>query len=174
MEIPVYSDSIEFEHAGKKYRVDTVEEAVALRLQLEQSDMTHGSYREGHRVWTPDLVMELLTGVGDLQKKFLSVICGTVPGIEDIVSLPSASIVDKMGIDSEVALAGVVSGLSKQLRKMSVRTADVYRVDAHWYGKKKIRCFTVSPDFKDAVTELGFPDAWDTAEKKGVPDAAST
>jgi hypothetical protein len=157
--------AIEFEHAGKKYRVDTVEEAVALRFELEKSDTERGSYSEAHRAWTPDLAMELLNGVGELQKKFLAVICG------DVAGLRSESITESMGIDSEVALAGVISGLSKQLRKMSVRTSDVYRVDVHWNGKNKVRCFFIAQDFKDAVDELGFPDAWDKSKKKGAPDA---
>ncbi len=160
--------AIEFEHAGKTYRVDTVEEAVALRYRLEQHDVMHGSYSEQQRVWTPDLVMDLLNGVGELQKKFLSVLCQGECGYR------SETIAENMGLDSEVALAGVVSGLSKQLRKMSIRTADVYRVDVHWNGKNKVRSFAVSPDFQDAVTELGFPDAWEKAKKKGALDASTT
>jgi hypothetical protein len=160
--------AIEFEHAGKKYRVDTVEEAVALRYRLEQHDVMHGSYSDAQRVWTPDLVMELLNGVGELQRQFLSVLCGGLAGYQ------SETITATMGLDSEVALAGVVSGLSKQLRKMSIRTADVYHVDVRWNGKHKVRTFIPSPDFQESVTELGFPDAWEKSEKKGAQDAAST
>ncbi|SRR5216684_4459169 len=157
--------AIEFEHAGKKYRVDTVDEAVALRFRLEQSDVVNGSYGQHSKVWTPDLVMDLLNGVGDMQKKFLSVLCSGG------ASYRSDVITESIGLDSEVALAGVVSGLSKQLRKMSISTADVYRVDVQWKGKSKDRFFEVSLDFRDAMTELGFPEAWEKAKKKGAPDA---
>ncbi len=86
--------------------------------------------------------------------------------------MKSDLIVERMGMDSEVALAGVISGLSKQLRKMSLSPRDVYFVDVQWKGKSKERLFLLSSDFREALNELGWPDVW-ISNEKGASDAAS-
>ncbi|MGA2000877.1 MAG: hypothetical protein ABSG52_12855 [Terriglobales bacterium] len=158
--------AIEFQHKGTKYRADTPAEAVALRMELERRDAAEGDVFR-HSAWTPDLAEELINGIGELQKKFLAVLC------ERATPTKSKTVAERMGLDSEIALAGAISGLSKQLRKMSLTPRHVYAVDVEWKGKSKERSFSLLEDFREALTELGWPDAWVSTEK-GATDAAST
>src|SRR5271167_637734 len=106
--------AIEFEHAGKKYRADTPAEAAALRFELERQDAVDGTYAK-RNIWTADRTMDLLNGIGDLQKRFLTVLAQ-----QPHSNINSEALTKAVGLDSEMALAGVVSGLSKQLQKMSI------------------------------------------------------
>jgi hypothetical protein len=157
--------AIEFEHKGVKYRTDSVQEAVSLRASLAQYDdiLGYGS-ENAPRIWTADLAMDLLNNIGELQKKFLAT-------LSNGANLSSSSLVEAIGVDSEIALAGVISGLSKQLRKMSTNSASLYNVEVVWKGKGKTRFFKLSSDFRDALLELGWPEAWQTGKEN---DATST
>lgn len=160
--------AIEFEHRGIKYRVDSAHEAAELVFNLDQHEALHGSYRlredKPTRVWTADLAMDLLKGIGEMQQKFIAILNGGA-------SVKSGRLAEELKLGSEVALAGVVSGLSKQLRKMSIHPSSLYRVDVEWKGKEKVRSFALSSDFRDALTELGWPEAWQAGKEN---DAAST
>ena len=145
--------AIEFEHRGKKYRADTAKEAAELQFHLEQHDATQGVYQHP-RVWTDDLALDLLNGIGEAQKKLLALLV-------DVAGRRSTTLVDELGLDSEIALAGVVSGLSKQLRKMDMSPHDVYRVEVTWKGKTKERVFVLLDDIREAFYDLGFPEAWE-------------
>jgi len=150
--------AIEFEHRGKKYRADTAKEAADLQYFLERSDVVDGAYRTP-KVWSADLAMELLNGVGEAQKKFLALLAGNP-------SMRSTALVEGIGLESEIALAGVVSGLSKQLRKMSMSPNEVYTVEVLWKGKGKERFFSLLRDLSDTFIEIGFPEAWESKKSK--------
>ena len=154
--------AVEFEYRGKKYRVDTVQEAVELSHELEKHDALHVHYGSTptQRVWTADVAMDLLNGIGELQHKLLRNIPFTPNGIS------SETLTERMGLESELVLAGIVSGLSKQLRKMSISPSDLYRVSVQWQGKNKKRYFELLPEFRDAANELGWPDAWEQKAKR--------
>ncbi len=158
--------AIEFEHNGTTYRVDTAAEATELQHKLKMHDALYGSYGSAipQKIWSADLAMDLLNGIGELQKKFLAV-------LSNRDQLSSGELVERIGLESEVALAGVVSGLSKQLRKMSINPASLYSVEVVWKGKGKTRFFRLSGDFHGALIELGFPEAWQAGKES---DAAST
>ncbi len=160
--------AIEFEHKGVKYRADTVQEAVSLQASLKQYDTMFDSDgpQTAPHVWTADLAMELLDNTGELQKKFLATLSSGT-------SLSSGSLAEMIGVESEIALAGVISGLSKQLRKMSINSNSIYSVDVVWKGKGKTRFFKLSSDFHNALVELGWPEAWQT-ERKEQNETAST
>lgn len=164
--------AIEFEHRGKKYRVDTAREAAELQFELERHDAMFGTYGgdSSKRVWTADLAMDLLNGIGDTQKSLLAALVRQ-PFSH---SLRSDQLVEGMKLDSEMALAGVVSGLSKQLRRMSIAPPDLYRVTVEWRAKGKVRTFHLTEDFANALAELGWPDSWENAKKKGAQNAPST
>lgn len=158
--------AITFEHNGKSWRADTVEEALKLRRRLEALDKAAwGSGVEPEKAprWTPDLVVDLLEGLGDLQGAFLRVLF-------DNKQITSGKAVKQLGLDSEIAFAGVLSGLSKQLKKIGLKPWELYSVVVSWAGKEKTRMFQLSPDFRFVAMEVGWPDSW----QKGVEHAAST
>lgn len=149
--------SIEFEHEGKKYRADTAKEAVELQRLLEKKDLDRSAQPIRH--WPVDVALDFINGMGEMQKKFLAILA-------DGASIPSDTMVDALRLDSEIALAGVLSGLSKQAKKMKVNPHNIYYVEVEWAGKKKERYFRLMSDFRDALTELNWPDAWESEKKK--------
>jgi hypothetical protein len=148
--------AIEFEHRGKKYRADTAKEAAELQRLLDKQDMDQGA--QPIRYWPADAALEFLESLGDLQKKFLAV-------LSEGASVPSETIIRALGLDSEIALAGVISGLSKQAKKANVNPHNIYFVNVEWTGKTKERYFRMMNDFREALVELNWPDAWEQKKR---------
>jgi hypothetical protein len=157
--------AIEFMHRGKRYKADTAGEAAEMRQLLEQQDREAGTTSFGFlsaflpRMWNPDEALELVEGLGELQKEFLAKLMAGA-------SLPSEMLYLSMKLDSEVALAGVISGLSKQARKMGHNSRELYEVQVEWTGKTKERFFRIQPGFKMALDEIGWPDIWKEKKSK--------
>jgi hypothetical protein len=103
-------------------------------------------------VWTPDRIQELLRGLGPQQKMFLVL-------LYDKGDVTSHDARDQMRLASETALAGVVSGLSKQLQRLNLKPEDLYSVSVRWSGKGKTRTFRLSSNFRwIADAEMGWPE----------------
>ncbi|MGD1211278.1 MAG: hypothetical protein ABR973_07985 [Candidatus Acidiferrales bacterium] len=159
--------AIELIHRGKRYRADTPKEAAELRHLLEEQDRDAGvsSSPLGFlsallpHVWSPDEALELVQGLGDLQQKFLA-------ALVDRENPSSQILCDALKLDSEVALAGVISGLSKQVRKLGHNSRELYEVQVKWNGKHKERFFKIQPGFKTALNEIGWPDVWENEKAK--------
>ena len=150
--------AIEFEHNGRKWRTDTVEEAIALRGKLESADEAAWEAGElvdtgNEGVWTPDNVMDLLKSSGRLQKEFLK-------GLFENGKMTSWQARERLSLDSEISFAGVLSGLSKQLKKLAIKPWQLYTTEVSWDGKTKTRTFRLSKSFEWAATELGWPENW--------------
>jgi hypothetical protein len=151
--------AIEFRHGGKTWRADTVEEALKLRHALEEEDkaaFTIGDQpRQGEEHdWTPDVLTELLQSLGEHQKSFLRVLYEQ-PGY-----VPSHQIVKALSLDSEVSFAGVLSGLSKQAKKLDIMPWKMYEVYVTWQAKSKTRLFRLTNGFRLAAGEIGWPETW--------------
>ena len=151
--------AIEFKHRGRQWRADTIEEALELRKLLDEEDQAAAmsgeepADQEVHS-WTPDVVTELLQGLGDLQKSFLRAL------YEHRTHVPSTDIVVALGLDAEVSLAGVLSGLSKQAKKLDIMPWNLYDLQITWKGKAKTRSFKLKGAFRWALDELGWPENW--------------
>jgi hypothetical protein len=155
--------AIEFKHNGRIWRTDTTEEARTLRRELEEADQF--AYEVGEDpsvieedVWTSDAVVELLKGAGQLQKNFLKFL--HEKGEAFNTKVESSEIVKALKIDSEEALAGVLSGLSKHLKKIGRQPSELYLVTIQWTKDGKIRRFQLKHSFRWAATQLGWPDKW--------------
>ncbi len=148
---------IEFTHNGRLWRTDTEDEAIRLRQKLEAYDQALWESGEEpdelhEQLWTPDLTTELLQSAGQHQRELLRLLHKG--------RAESETIVKTLGLRSEVALAGVLSGLSKQLKKLGLKPWNLYTVSVQWDGKNKTRTFTLSNDFTWAAEQLGWPDKW--------------
>jgi hypothetical protein len=149
---------IEFKHRGRLWRADTPGEAIALREQLEAYDQAAIEAGEDpsdaeDQIWTPDLVVDLLKSAGKNQKGFLR-------ALFDKTYVSSDEVIKQLGLPNEISLAGVLSGLSKQLKKLSIKPWDLYTAQIEWDGKGKTRSFLLSQRFRGAAGELGWPDKW--------------
>lgn len=149
--------AIEFKYKGTAWRADTAEEAVALRNELEKSDRVfvtaHDEMDRAHDFWTPDRFMDVITGIGDLQRRLLVT-------VREKPNITSRELVLELGMNSEVALAGVISGLSKQLKQLGIELKQVLGIDVNWSGKTKTRRFLLDDFFVGAGMEQNWPDAW--------------
>jgi len=154
--------AIEFKYKGTVWRADTAEEAVALRNELEKSDKVfipvHEEMDQLSAFWTPDKFMDVITGIGELQRRLLIAV-REKPGIT------SKELVTELGMDSEVALAGVISGLSKQLKQLGVEIKRVLVINVNWSGKTKTRKFLLEDFFVGAGMEQNWPHAWGKTAK---------
>lgn len=151
--------AIHFVHKGKTYIADTPQEAAELRRLLEHQDADQGVHGMQSRFWTPDQALSLLDSLGEMQQKLLAILARGG-------SVPSGTIVLALKLDSEIALAGVISGLSKQCRKANLNPHDIYSVSVEWDGKQKERFFRMLDDFRYAIEELGWPEAWEQKKSK--------
>jgi len=153
---------IEFKHNGRIWKTDTVDEAIALRRKLEDRDRAMWEAgeeiptweEERKQVWSPDSVTELLKNIGHQQGVFLR-------KLADGNSVASEEMLKVLGLKSEVSFAGVLSGLSKQLKKLAIPVSELYVVRVEWTGKTKKRSFSLTREFRDAAEELGWPDKWE-------------
>jgi len=154
--------AIEFKYKGTLWRADTAAEAVALRNELEKSDRAfipeHEEMDNSSAFWTPDRFMDVINGIGELQRKLLAIV-HRKPGIT------SKELVKELRLESEVALAGVISGLSKQLKQLDVEPKRVFVIDVKWKGKTKTRKFLLDDFFLQAGIEQDWPEAWDKKRK---------
>lgn len=150
--------AIEFKYNGIVWRADTVKEAIDLRAELHRTTQFPIDPSEeadkSDRFWTPDRFVDVIEGIGDLQRNFLIAI-RRKPGIS------SKELVTELQMDSEVALAGVISGLSKQLKKMQIEPRQVFLIRVDWKGKSKNRTFLLDDFFVGAAMEQNWPDAWE-------------
>jgi hypothetical protein len=143
--------AIEFEHNGKTWRADTVKEAIELREQLEAIERGEAPRRKS--VWDVEKFTDAVNALGKLQHKLLF-------RVYESEGATSADLVVVLGLTSEIALAGVISGLSKQVRQHGLELKDVLRIDVKWHGKTKERRFNLTGDFKAVAESVGWPEPW--------------
>jgi hypothetical protein len=155
--------AIEFRYKGTMWRADTAPEAVALRNELVKADKVfvpeHEAMDQSSDFWTPDRFMDVINGIGDLQQRLLAAVLRK-PGIT------SKELVRELRLDSEVALAGVISGLSKQLKQLDIEPKRVFGIDVKWKGKVKTRSFLLEDFFLQAGIEQNWPEAWEKKQAR--------
>jgi hypothetical protein len=164
---------IEFKHGGRVWRADTPQEAIELRSLLEFKDAR--AHENGEEVdyiedqlWTHDTVMDLLKGIGAQQMAFLLAL------EENNGSMFSDQVCKQLQLGSELVLAGVLSGLSKQVKKLGLRPEDLFRVTIHWKGKDKARSFRLNSHFEWIAANLGWPENWRPQPKTNVAQLTET
>ena len=153
-----YLVAIEFVHRGKKWRADTPEEAVRLRQQLDIADEMENASAvfpddllRSESVWTPDVFWEFIHSVGPQQRQVIEIL------LENF-SANSSELAKQLGLDTELALGGVISGLSKQLKRFELKPMDLYAVHTDWSGGDRVRSFFIQRSFKLAAEEVGWPE----------------
>jgi hypothetical protein len=141
--------AIEFIHEGKHWKADTPGEAIRLRKQLELD--TYYQKQEGARweetlahPWTPEVFNTFVTTVGEQQNR-------VVLFLAEHACANSSELRIHLRLENEMALAGVMSGLSKQLKRIGLKPEDLYQVNTSWKGKKKERVFMILDSFRYAA-----------------------
>jgi hypothetical protein len=143
--------AIQFFHRGKRWKTDTPEEAVRLRQQLEVEDMrkvgpTDSCIDGLVGLWTPEVFATFWQTIGDQQK-------ATVSLMAEHAGIGSAELAKRLKLDSQTALAGVISGLSKQLKTLDLELDNLYTIKTKWSGRKKEELFFLRESFRQAAEE---------------------
>lgn len=159
--------AIQFFHRGKRWKTDTPEEAICLRQQLEVEDMRRVRPNDGWTdglggLWTREVFATFLHAIGERQRAAVSLMAQH-PGIG------SAELAKRLKLDSQVALAGVISGLSKQLKTLDLELDNLYTVKTKWTVRKKEESFFLRESFRQAAEEAGWK-----PEQRGGNSRAST
>jgi len=140
--------AIEFFHNGKRWKADTPEEAIRLRDQLEIEDLREGGTPDWiddlSHDWTSEVFHTFLKSIGEQQK-------AAVLFMAEHAGISSAKLAKRLQLQSEMALAGVISGLSKQLKAMDLEPDKLYTVKTSWNGKRKARFFFLRDSFRQAA-----------------------
>jgi hypothetical protein len=152
--------AIQFFHQGKRWKADTPEEAIRLRRQLEVEDTPKARPRDGWidelgGLWTPEVFATFLQTIGPQQKAAVSLMV-------QHAGIGSAELAERLKLDSQTALAGVISGLSKQLKTLDLELDNLYTVKTKWNGRKKEALFFLRDSFRQAANEAG----WKTGVEK--------
>lgn len=153
--------AIQFFHRGNSWKTDTPEEAIRLRRQLEVEEMRRGGPNDGWTdglggLWTPEVFATLLQTIGERQKAAISLMA-------QHAGIGSAELAKRLKLDSQVALAGVISGLSKQLKTLDLELDSLYTVKTKWTVRKKEEFFFLRESFRQAAEEAG----WKPEERSG-------
>lgn len=155
--------SIEFFHNGRRWKADTPEEAVRLRRQLRLEDLQQRGAPEGtedvpSNDWSPEAFQTFLNRIGEQQKLAVRLMAEN-PGISNM------ELARRLHLENELVLAGVISGLSRQLRAVGIELDRLYTVTTRWKGKKKTRLFYLQAGFRRAAEEAGWPEKENPASK---------
>ena len=176
--------AIRFTLDRTRYEVDTPEEAQRLR-ELYENQLSERAIA-GDRVATKHLLRHRF---GWTEERFWQVI--EVLKIHQIAFLQHilyhkmvyADDMQRMlGLRSQVALAGVIAGVTTQLRNAGIKPSELYRVETYWNGKTKRRFFVPADGFDVIADEVdwigtsGYEATHQTQTEgiKGGTDAAST
>lgn len=152
--------AIRFKHRGQEYEADTPDEAIRLREILQKydrEDVENGNIIEEALIydttkWSEDRFLSMAQNIGIAQQKFLAVLLASPRGPVNV-----ETIAKKLGVNSAMALAGVQSGLAKQLRANGLEPIDLYRVEISWMGDERNRFLTLNEGFRLAALDCGWP-----------------
>lgn len=147
--------AFEFEYKGIVYRADTVADLMAIRTEVEKAkrDPERSCMERVLDFWTPERFMDVMTAAGDLQRRLLLAVYQQ----PNITGRELASVLE---MESEFALAGVISGLSKQLKPLGIKLEQVLLINVRWSAKTKTRRFMLEDFFVSAGAQQGWPIAW--------------
>jgi hypothetical protein len=163
--------AIEFEFHGEWYRVDTPQEVVALKKYLrahsqgeeDSSSDSHAGLRT-YGKWTSDRFSLLMEKIGYVEKKFLAALLSVAHPIDanTVGRLLPLPVLEKRmwkstKVDPLLFLAGIQSGLVRQVRVLGLEPFDLYQVHISWKGGRRTRYFTLDPGFRFAAEEQGWP-----------------
>jgi hypothetical protein len=152
--------AIRFLHRGQQYEVDTVEEAIRLRRVLEKEDaedvqignITEEELSYDKTKWSEDRFLALTQNIGIAQQKFLAALITAPRGPVHV-----KNIAKRLQLSSTVVLAGIQSGLAKQLRAIGLEPIDLYRVEISWIDGERNRYLTLNEGFRLASLDNGWP-----------------
>lgn len=163
------SVAVRFQHGGIRYSTDTPEEAdelLAILRRRDEQDSERRAFTRAERIvnpslrteilehfgtpWTPAILATFVERLGKPQKKALEVMLGQSRTTDE--ELRSA-----LGVASNQALAGVLSGISKQAAALNISARDVFTVHNFRNGGQRRNAYEAAEKFSEMAAQQNWP-----------------
>jgi hypothetical protein len=151
--------AIRFTYKGKIWEVDSPGEATTLRDHLETEDQLEEKCLTPEEIeekrlretkWSPDRFVTLVQNIGPLQKRLLAALLASPESINVGV------VAKRIGLPL-IALAGVQSGLAKQVRAIGLEPSELYSVNITWTEGERNRYLTLDEGFRVMAENNDWP-----------------
>ncbi len=103
--------------------------------------------------WTRESFWKFLENIGDPQKRVLSLLVRNRKQSDGLLR-------KALKIDSNQALAGVLSGISKQAGILNISARAVYLVEDERRGGELQKTYVIADDFLHMCEEMNWPEEW--------------
>lgn len=137
--------TISFKYAGVTFEVSTHQEAIDTLNALRQNDA-----RIAEAIWTPDLFQTFIGRLGESQLTALST-------LTRLRRATDAALRKALGVPTNQALAGVLSGISQQATALNIPARAVFTLENIRNAGKRRSTYEITPAFLQAATLAGWP-----------------
>jgi hypothetical protein len=118
---------------------------------MEHAQVELSAYLEGNKYkWTPDRFESFISRLGEAQKLVLALL--TTKGSVTDVDLRAA-----LGVPDNQALAGVLSGISKQAVALFIPPRAIFDFENFRFGGKRRSDYLVVDEFRKIAGEMNWP-----------------
>lgn len=164
--------AIQFKHRGELFIADTPEEAAQMRLLLHKQDADAAQNRARARLlaqhegpmeqlrawtedeaatsWTPERFLAFIERIGQPQQAALAQLVTRHQVTDD--ELRKA-----VKVSGNQALAGVLSGISKQAAALDILPRKIFKYENFRTGGKRRNTYTVADEFLQIAHDMSWP-----------------
>lgn len=160
--------AIRFKHAGELFIADTPEEAMQMRTLLKKQDAEAAKRRvwakyggkmeqvrafvseEAETPWTPEVFLSFMDRLGDPQRAVLALLV-TRHHVTD------EELRKAVNVSGNQALAGVLSGISKQAAALNIPARDIFSFENLRNAGKRRSTYTAAEKFVEIASSMIFP-----------------
>lgn len=137
--------SIRFRHGGTVYTAETAKEAAELRALLGKQHAEAAA-----KLWTAELFNRFINRLAEPQRAALSFLV-TRRTVTD------EEFRKELGLSSNQALAGTLSGISKQAAALNIPARAVFALENIRYSGKRKNRYTAAEKLVRICSKLGWP-----------------
>ena len=159
---------IQFKHRGELFIADTPEEAMQMRALLKKQDTEAAQKRvlaryggkmeqlgafvaaEAETPWTQEVFVAFIDRLGDSQQAALAALV-TRRRVTD------EELRKELKVSGNQALAGVLSGISKQAAALNIDARDIFSFENLRNAGKRRSTYTVADKFLDIASRMNWP-----------------
>jgi hypothetical protein len=166
--------AIRFKHGGVQFTADTAEEAAQVMALLKQQDAQEAERRAWNRAtimqggpgalrayiaeefqtpWTPEVFLNFVGRLGAQQKKALSLLVAHKQVSDEDLRVA-------LNVPGNQALAGVLSGISKQAAALNIPARTIFSFENLRTGGKRRSTYSVSDKFLQIAVDMSWPSVW--------------
>jgi len=143
---------IRIEYKGAQIFCNDAREAQEV-LRFIAGETDRGSYNATKNPWDAKLFWKFVESLGQKQRQILQYLLQESWSDEDLRTV--------LGAASNQALAGLLSGISKQAAALSIPARAVYKIENESKGGETVKSYIVAPEFAQAARENNWADEVD-------------